>query len=273
MHNHNSAIDLKEFYESVQGRVVQRILRQHIRQLWPDVRGQRVIGLGYAAPYLRPFLGEAARVVALMPMQQGAVFWPSEGDGERRARPLNGPVHGLVGICDETELPIETNSVDRLLVIHTLNSAESMHAVLQEAWRVLSGQGRLLMIVPNRSGIWARMDNTPFGHGTPYSSGQVRQYMKDYMFVPERSERALFFPPASSRLMLTTVGAWEKVGRKLFNAFGGVNIIEATKQLYAGTMVGAPASAKARQQRFIPAPKPASSGSSIDCARGCHERN
>ena len=78
---HTSAIDLKEFYDTTQGRVVQRIIRQHIRQLWPDVKGQRVVGLGYAVPYLRSFLGEAERVIALMPMQQGAVFWPPEEQG------------------------------------------------------------------------------------------------------------------------------------------------------------------------------------------------
>ena len=162
-------------------------------------------------------------------------------------------------MCDEAELPVESNSVDRLLVIHTLNSVESMHAVLQEAWRILAGQGRLAIVVPNRSGIWARMDNTPFGHGTPYSSGQLRQLLKEYMFMPEHTGRALFFPPASSRLMLTTAGAWEKVGQSLFNAFGGVNIVEATKQLYAGTLVGAPAAAKARQ-RFMAPPKTVPSG-------------
>lgn len=239
---HTSAIDLKEFYDTVQGRVVQRIIRQHIRQLWPDVRGQRVVGLGYAAPYLRSFIGEAERVVALMPMQQGAVFWPAD---ER----------GLVSMCDEAELPIESNSVDRLLVIHTLNSVESMHTVLQESWRILTGQGRLVLVVPNRSGIWARIDSTPFGHGTPYSSGQMRHFLKEYMFMPELTERALFFPPASSRLMLATAGAWEKIGHSLFDAFGGVNIVEATKQLYAGTMVGAASTVKARQ-RFIASPKP-----------------
>jgi SAM-dependent methyltransferase len=242
---HTSAVDLKEFYETVQGRVVQRIIRQRIRELWPDVKGQRVAGLGFALPYLRQFIGEAERVVALIPMQQGAVFWPQDEKG-------------LVSMCDEADLPIETNSVDRLLVIHTLGSIESMQAVLQEAWRILTGQGQLVMIVPNRSGIWARMDNTPFGHGTPYSSGQLRKLLKDYMFMPERVDRALFFPPASSRLMLATAGAWEKVGQGLFNAFGGVNIVQATKQLYAGTMVGAPATVKAR--RFMPGAKPVPSG-------------
>lgn len=234
----NSAVDLREFYDTVQGRVVQRILRHHLRQLWPDVKGQRVVGLGYAVPLLRPFLGEAERVIALMPGPQGAVYWPAES-------------RGLVSMCDEAELPIESNSVDRLVLLHTLNSTESMHAVLQEAWRILTGQGRLVVIVPNRTGIWARLDSTPFGHGTPYSSGQLRHFLKEYMFVPERTERALFFPPASSRLMLATAGVWEKMGRSLFNAFGGVNIMEATKQLYAGTLVGASA-----RQRFAAAPKP-----------------
>lgn len=223
---HTKSIDLNEFYESVTGRVVQRVLRQQIRTFWPEVKSQRVLGLGFASPYLRPFMGEAERVACLMPMQQGAIFWPPEGKG-------------LVSVCDEAELPIETNSVDRLLIIHTMNSAESMDAVLNESWRVLTGQGRLLLIVPNRSGIWARMDNTPFGQGTPYSQGQLRQTLKDHMFVPGRAERALFFPPTSSRLLLASAVLWEQVGRKLFNAFGGVNIVEAGKQLYAGTLVGA----------------------------------
>jgi len=237
---YTKAIDLKEFYDTVQGRVVQRVIRHHIRRFWPDVKGQRVLGIGYAAPYLRAFIGEAERVACLMPMQQGAIFWPAEGKG-------------LAAVCDEAELPIETNSVDRLLVIHALSSAESIDAILSEAWRVLAGQGRLVMVVPNRSGIWARMDNTPFGHGTPYSLGQIRHFLKEYMFVPEHAERALFFPPTSSRLTLATAAVWEKIGQMLFNAFGGVNIVEASKQLYAGTPVGAPATAARR--RFLTAPK------------------
>lgn len=241
---YTKAIDLKEFYDTLQGRVVQRIIRQHLRHFWSDVKGQRTLGIGYAAPYLRPFIGEAERVACLMPMQQGAIFWPPEG-------------RGLVAVCDEAELPIETNSVDRLLIVHAMSGPENIDAILREAWRVLAGQGRLVMIVPNRSGIWARLDNTPFGHGTPYSLGQIRHFLKEYMFVPERAERALFFPPSSSRLTLVTAGVWERIGRTFFNAFGGVNIVEASKQLYAGTLAGAPAMQAARR-RLLTAPKPVS---------------
>jgi hypothetical protein len=247
---YSKAVDLKEFYDTVLGRVVQRILRQNLRGFWPSVGGLRVLGLGYAVPYLKPFLGEAERVAALMPSHQGAVFWPLPEKGDER---------GLVSMVNEAELPIETNSVDRLLIVHGLQGFESLDAVLRESWRVLSGQGRLLLVVPNRTGIWARVDNTPFGHGTPYSVGQIRQHLKEYLFVPERAERALFFPPSTSRLTLATAPAWEKIGQRFFNAFGGVNLVEASKQLYAGTLATAPAtSALAAGRRRIISAGPAS---------------
>ncbi len=244
---YTKAIDLKEFYESLQGRVVQRLLRQHVRRFWGDVKGQRVVGYGYATPYLKPLMAEAERVVALMPAQQGAIYWPPE---ER----------GLVTLCDEEELPIETNSIDRMLVIHGVQSPESLDSILREAWRVLTGQGSLLLVVPNRAGVWARFDHTPFGHGVPYSMGQIRSVLKDYMFIPERAERGLFMPPSASRLMLSAAPVWEKLGSRFFNAFGGVNIIEAGKQLYAGTPLPVGAAARVRRRIVMggaPAPRKA----------------
>jgi SAM-dependent methyltransferase len=232
---YTKAIDLKEFYDGLQGRVVQRLLRQHLRRFWGDVKGQRVLGYGYATPYLKPLMAEAERVVALMPQQQGAIYWPPED-------------RALVSLCDEAELPIETSSIDRMLVIHGLQSVESLDSILREAWRVLTGQGTLLLVVPNRTGIWARFDHTPFGHGTPYSMGQIRGLLKDYMFIPERAERALFVPPSSSRLILSTAPVFEKLGSRFFNAFGGVNIIEAGKQVYAGTALPVTSGARIRRR-------------------------
>jgi SAM-dependent methyltransferase len=232
---YTKAIDLKEFYDGLQGRVVQRLLRQHLRRFWGDVKGQRVLGYGYATPYLKPLMAEAERVVALMPQQQGAIYWPPED-------------RALVSLCDEAELPIETSSIDRMLVIHGLQSVESLDSILREAWRVLTGQGQLLLVVPNRTGIWARFDHTPFGHGTPYSMRQIRGLLKDYMFIPERAERALFVPPSSSRLILSTAPVFEKLGSRFFNAFGGVNIIEAGKQVYAGTALPVTSGARIRRR-------------------------
>lgn len=244
---YTKAIDLREFYVSLQGRVVQRLLRQHIRAIWPATAGLRVLGFGYPVPFLKPYLGEAERVAVLMPDHQGAVFWPKPAEGEEP--------RGLVSICDEVQWPIETNSIDRLLIVHGVQGFENLDAILRESWRVLTGQGRLLLVVPNRTGVWARVDSTPFGHGTPFSVAQIRQHLKDYLFVPERSDRALFVPPSTSRLLLATAVAWEKVGSRFFNAFGGVNIVEASKQLYAGTLAGAPSTSAvlARRRRVASA--------------------
>lgn len=221
-----NSIDLKEFYDTIQGKVVQRIIRNYLKDFWPNTLHQRVIGLGYSLPYLKGFIGESERVIALMPSGQGAVFWPPDEKG-------------LVSLCHERELPIESNSVDRIFVIHAVHDFESLDSVLRESWRVLSGQGRLILVVPNRQGLWARFDNTPFGHGVPYSMGQIRHLLKEYMFVPERGEHALFLPPTSSRLMLAMAPVFEKIGHRFMNVFGGVNIVEASKQVYAGTPAGA----------------------------------
>lgn len=221
-----NAVDLKEFYDSLQGKVVQRIVRQRLREFWPETKGQRVIGLGYPLPYLKSFMGDSERVVALMPQAQGAVFWPPDENG-------------LVSVCHEQQWPIESNSVDKIFVVHAVHDLEDLDSILRESWRVLTGQGRLILVVPNRQGLWARFDHTPFGHGVPYSMGQMRQILKEYMFVPERCERALFLPPTSSRLMLVMAPVFEKLGYRFMNVFGGVNIVEASKQIYAGTLVGA----------------------------------
>lgn len=227
------APELHDFYSSMLGRVALRLLRPRLKRLWPDVHGQRVLGVGYATPFLRPFAEQAERVAALMPAQQGALFWSSyEG--------AIADSHGQACLCDEDNWPVETSSVDRIIVVHATPGIESLDSVLRESWRVLTGQGRLLLIVPNRSGVWARFDNTPFGQGTPFSMGQIKKHLRDYLFVPETSERALFVPPTSSRLVLTAAPLIEKAGARLFNAFGGVNIVSASKQVYAGHLVASP---------------------------------
>jgi SAM-dependent methyltransferase len=231
-------IDFKDFYESFHGRVVQRILRQQIRAFWPETRGLRMLGLGYALPYLKPFMGEAERVAVLMPARQGAAFWPP---GEKN----------LVALYEDSALPIETNSVNCILAIHAFQDFDELDALLRECWRVLTGQGRLLLVAPNRTGLWARADSTPFGYGTPWSMGQLRALLREHRFVPERMERALFVPPFSSRLLLATAPVWEKLGRRFFNAFGGVNIVEASKQVYAGIPARAAAVPEAVPKRRV----------------------
>ena len=152
--------DLREFYGTRLGQVARRMIGQRIRLAWSDVTGLRLLGLGYATPYLRPFLAEAERVMALMPAAQGVLRWPDEGPNR-------------VLLADEGELPLPDFSIDRVLLVHGLEFSEQVRPLLKEVWRVLAGGGKLLAVVPNRRGIWARIDGTPFGQGYPYTVSQL----------------------------------------------------------------------------------------------------
>ena len=96
---------------------------------------------------------------------------------------------------------------------------------------VVERGGQLIMVVPNRRGIWARVETTPFGHGRPYSRGQVTTLLRDTGFEPIDWSQALAVPPISRRLWLRSGAAWERIGTRLWPAFSGVIIVDACKEL------------------------------------------
>jgi SAM-dependent methyltransferase len=230
-------VDIRDFYNSSLGGVTKRILRRRIRALWPDVSGQRVLGLGYATPYLGQFRSEAERVVALMAASQGVLHWPPEEKN-------------LTCLVDEGELPLPDVSMDRVLLVHALEHTHQLQNLMREAWRVLTGGGRLMVVVPNRRGVWARFERTPFGQGYPYSRSQLSRLLRDSMFTPVERTAALFAPPSRWRMVLAAAPAWENAGSRWFENFGGVVIIEATKQIYA-TPTQVPAK---RRRLYMPMP-------------------
>src|SRR6478752_6872344 len=177
-------VDLRNFYGQRLGVVARRFIGRGIRSLWGDTVGQRVLGIGYATPYLGLFREEAERCLALMPAGQGVVKWPT-------TRPA------LSALVDENELPLPDSAVDRVMLVHALEMTNDPAALLREVWRVLASGGRLLAVVPNRRGLWARMDTTPFGHGRPYSRSQINQLLRETWFTPTGWSEALYVPPVS----------------------------------------------------------------------------
>lgn len=139
-------------------------------------------------------------------------------------------------IFDE-ELPLPDSSIDRVLMVHSLEFAENPRESLKELWRVLAPGGRLVIVVPNRRGVWARMEHTPFGSGRPYSRSQLTALLRETNFTPGATAEALFFPPTTSRPVLKFRRYLEHTGRRLWPLFSGVIIVEAQKRLYQGLPV------------------------------------
>ncbi len=228
---HLDVLELRAFYYRTKlGRSAQRALQDALRGLWPDTRGMTVVGFGFAAPVLRPFLADARRVMALMPAQQGVMPWP-------------GGAANVSALVEETRWPLATGTVDRLIVAHGLETCDRPHALLDEIWRVLAPRGRAIFIVPNRSGLWARRDVTPFGYGRPYSFGQLEAILRKHRLAPGRHAAALYAPPSHRRFWLQTAHLWERLGRRFDpRLVAGALLMEASKQLYARPKSGAKAS-------------------------------
>src|SRR6188508_521008 len=246
-------VDLRNFYAQPLGTVARRFVSRGIRSRWADTRGLRVAGLGYTTPYLGLFRGEAERCLAFMPAAQGVVKWPSQ-------RP------GLASLVDELDLPLQDSTIDRVLLVHALEMAHDPGALLREVWRVLAGGGRLLAVVPNRRGLWARMDTTPFGHGRPYSRSQITHLLRETWFTPTGWGEALHVPPVARGWFLRSAVAWERAGSAVATPFAGVHIVEATKQVYRAIP------ARRERRRFVPTLQPVLAPAPGAAARSSFER-
>ena len=230
-------VDLREFYGSKLGLATRRSLSGHLRPRLSGLSGRTVLGLGYAMPYLADCMAHPEAQLAFMMARQGVFRWPEEGAVQS-------------ALVDECDLPLLESVVDVALVVHALELTDAPQDMLREIWRVLAPQGRLFLVVPNRRGVWARFDTSPFGHGQPFSRPQLSTLLKESKFSVVSWSHALYFPPSSRSAVLSMAPAIEGLGARLMPALSGVIIVEAVKQVYA-------VAAGKRVRRISPRRRPA----------------
>ncbi len=212
-----------EFYATALGAAAGALVADRLGRLWPDLHDAQVLGLGFAPPYLRQWRAQGARCLAAIPAQLGVARWPID-------------CPNLSCTVEEDALPFADLEFDRILLVHGLEAAENARRLLREVWRVLRDDGRLLVVAPNRMGMWAHVEATPFGHGQPYSPGQIGRLLAASMFRVERRDTALYGPPV--RIAALGGHAWDRIGRRIAPNFAGVTITEAVKDAYAAIPAG-----------------------------------
>jgi SAM-dependent methyltransferase len=212
--------EIRQFYQSPLGQMTASQLKADLESFIvssPSSEGI-TIGVGYALPYLdttKPHF-------AVMPAAQGVTRWPD-----------NSPNRTLV--TEDHILPFAESSISQIILIHAIENADYMRELMTESWRVLAPNGRLILVVPNRRGLWTRVDKTPFGHGRSFTMKQMRNLLSSTDFVVENHKRSLYFLPSPSSILRWLAPFFEYMGRILLPKCGGVLIVEASKRLYSVT--------------------------------------
>jgi SAM-dependent methyltransferase len=209
--------DLRIFYGEPAGALARRLLARRLEDAWGEAANCDVLGLGYATPWLDAFVG-ARRLVAAMPGGQGVELWPSTG--KNRAV-----------LVEDRRLPFAAGSFDRILLVHALEEADDAQALMMEAVRALSPAGRIILIAAARGGLWSRAENTPFGHGRPFTRRQLEGLVRDAGLEPTAWSQTLYVPPWGPLLPLAD--GLEQIGRRVMPGAAGVILLEATRHAYA----------------------------------------
>lgn len=212
-------LDLKEFYGGQIGQFALGLLSEKLRGRWPSLKEMRLCAIGYGLPCIeRNWPNEDS--TAFMPAIMGVVPWP---DGQKNRSALVNEVH----------LPLADNSVDCVLILHALEMTYDPETMMHELWRVLVSGGRALIVVPSRSGSWARRDMTPWGSGRPFSRRQLRHLLRDAGFSPLVWEACLAAPPSRWPPISRLAKLIERPMSRLLPQLCGLTIVEAQKLVYA----------------------------------------
>ncbi len=212
--------NLEQFYLGQMGQAAHAMVARRLKALWPDMQAQDVLGYGYAVPFLEAYGREAHALVYAMPEEQGA-------------SPIVSQRGNRTVLCMDHHLPFEPGVFDRVLVMHGLEEAPRMSALLEEVWRVMKPEGRIVIVAANRAGLWARSDKTPFGAGRPFSRTQLSSALRACGFVPLVRSGALYCPPFKRVCSPKIVSGFEKFGETVWPGFSGLVLVEAVKRLYA----------------------------------------
>jgi SAM-dependent methyltransferase len=236
-----SVVQLRQFYSSRLGRSVKKRLRQVTVDHWHDHEKETIVGIGYAPPLLRMLeRNNGGTILALMPADQGAIYWPVHTDN----RSL---------LADELMPPFADNTLHRVLMVHAIEFTEKPEELLRVYWQMLAPGGRLLVMVSNRYGLWAHAGRSPFRRGKKFSPRAVKDLLEEAQFTLRDCATALYVPPSTGWFWQRSAGVLEWLGHVLLPNFGGVIVVEAEKQIYAG--LGIPVE-PARRERWAPAAMP-----------------
>ena len=215
--------NFKFFYLSFLGKTTSSILSKKISKLWTPFHKSRIAAIGFCSPFAHSINKRVQRLFFLIPSQFGEYHFNLKNKNS-------------TALINEYTLPIDDSSLDRLLVIHSLEYITDHKKFLREAWRTLDKNGEILIIVPNSFGLWRTHYKKNLLSLRTFSYFELNSLLLNNFFTPIDFEYSLFFPTINNKYFLNKINLFEYIGRKFFKFFSGVIIVRAKKNYSAAIL-------------------------------------
>ncbi len=218
-------LKLRNWSHGAVGKMAAQTVNHALEQVCTRRRAQRILLLGFTAPYVHLWEKES-QVTMAYPSWMGAMSWPKSG--------MNQGV-----LVHDSALPFGDEMFDTIVVAHTLEHSFHEEAAVQELYRVLKPEsGKIIIMTANRLSNWSRREAlSPLARGRPYTGSQVSRLLKDAKFTVTGQKAILHTPCLGFSFLLKQSVFFEKIGRSVHSPFGGIIMTEAKKQVYKGTVV------------------------------------
>ena len=161
----------------------------------------------------------------------------------RRASLVAGrPLPGAALVAEAAALALQSDSVDVMLLPHTLEFAPDPHEVLREAGRVLAGEGELVVLGFEPLGSWSLRSaftrgGSPPGIARTIPAARLADWLKLVGFEVGPAERYLYAPPIPGLRTARARVFLERMGRLAWPRFSGAYLLRARKRVHSMTPV------------------------------------
>jgi len=158
-------------------------------------------------------------------------------------------------ICEPEQLPFDTQSIDLMVMPHTLEWCNDPHQVLREVERVLMPEGRVVLTGFNPYSLWGLRESLPglalrlpVPVPSQVSPARLKDWFKLLSFDLDRGRFGCYAPLCISETWLQRWRFLEQVGDRWWPAGGSVYAIAAVKRVVGMRLVG-PAWRKSKRRR------------------------
>jgi len=219
---------LQDWYSRELGQALLEAEKQELEQVLPDLFGYHLLQVG--SP-IGEVLSGSSRVSHRILLESQEIFNLEN----------NSVQPNLCGCADA--LPIVSDSIDVVILPHTLEFETDPHQVLRETDRVLVPEGHVVILGFNPWSMWGLWRLLCSRWGSAPWTGQFRSMMriKDWLALLGYEvvvTRSYFFrPPLQHTTLMKHLTMLETLGERWWSVFGAAYLLVAKKRIVTYTQI------------------------------------